>query len=60
LFQNPDDLAFRESGRLHAKFPVDPAARKFYLEHPLILGGTTEHLLPLQIWTTQGFRLLNV
>ncbi|WP_208451476.1 hypothetical protein, partial [Burkholderia gladioli] len=41
LFQNPDDLAFRESGRLHAKFPVDPAARKFYLEHPLILGGTT-------------------
>ncbi|MEB2548833.1 hypothetical protein, partial [Burkholderia gladioli] len=42
LFQNPDDLAFRESGRLHAKFPVDPAARKFYLEHPLILGGTTE------------------
>ncbi|WP_228883999.1 hypothetical protein, partial [Paraburkholderia saeva] len=36
-----DDLAFRESGRLHAKFPVDPAARKFYLEHPLILGGTT-------------------
>ncbi|WP_334005819.1 hypothetical protein, partial [Burkholderia gladioli] len=25
----------------HAKFPVDPAARKFYLEHPLILGGTT-------------------
>ncbi|WP_208451552.1 hypothetical protein, partial [Burkholderia gladioli] len=31
----------RESGRLHAKFPVDPAARKFYLEHPLILGGTT-------------------
>ncbi|MGF6727866.1 hypothetical protein P3T43_007263 [Paraburkholderia sp. GAS41] len=34
-------MAFRESGRLHAKFPVDPAARKFYLEHPLILGGTT-------------------
>ncbi|WP_208451545.1 hypothetical protein, partial [Burkholderia gladioli] len=44
LFQNPDDLAFRESGRLHAKFPVDPAARKFYLEHPLILGGTTAQL----------------
>ncbi|WP_208453979.1 hypothetical protein, partial [Burkholderia gladioli] len=44
LFQNPDDLAFRESGRLHAKFPVDPAARKFYLEHPLILGGTTGEL----------------
>ncbi|WP_233630362.1 hypothetical protein, partial [Burkholderia gladioli] len=23
---------------------VDPAARKFYLEHPLILGGTTTWL----------------
>ncbi|WP_244111099.1 hypothetical protein, partial [Burkholderia gladioli] len=46
LFQNPDDLAFRESGRLHAKFPVDPAARKFYLEHPLILGGTTCACMP--------------
>ncbi|WP_208457736.1 hypothetical protein, partial [Burkholderia gladioli] len=47
LFQNPDDLAFRESGRLHAKFPVDPAARKFYLEHPLILGGTTVAIVAL-------------
>jgi hypothetical protein len=23
LLQDPNDLAFRESGRLHAKFPVD-------------------------------------
>ncbi|WP_208451574.1 hypothetical protein, partial [Burkholderia gladioli] len=55
LFQNPDDLAFRESGRLHAKFPVDPAARKFYLEHPLILGGTTPFAPPLdqRLWQVE-------
>ncbi|MGN4021218.1 hypothetical protein ACS0ZG_25630, partial [Burkholderia gladioli] len=56
-FQNPDDLAFRESGRLHAKFPVDPAARKFYLEHPLILGGTTEQTARVgRVASDRGFK----
>jgi len=67
LLQNPDDLAFRESGRLHAKFPVDPAARKFYLEHPLILGGTTAELpakradlLPWLVQQDPGTTLLDL